>query len=110
RRARDRRQPGELAQHEVDDVVGVSLGMNAIEVPGPADGFMVEGEQAFVDQREHELDGEEWIARCLVVHELDKRRGVFGLATKRVCKQLAEMPATERRERDLHDASSPCLD
>ena len=30
------RQAGELPDHEVHDVVGVALGANAIDIPGPA--------------------------------------------------------------------------
>ncbi|WFU45399.1 hypothetical protein QA640_18410 [Bradyrhizobium sp. CB82] len=48
--ARCNRQPGELSEHEVDDVVSVSLGVDAIEIPRPACRIMVEREQPFFDQ------------------------------------------------------------
>ena len=40
------RQAGELADHQVHDVVGVALGVDAIEIPGPAPSLMIEGEQS----------------------------------------------------------------
>ncbi|MGO8565244.1 hypothetical protein ACC743_38295, partial [Rhizobium ruizarguesonis] len=36
----------ELADHEVHDVVGVSLGVNEPEIPGPACRVMIEGEHS----------------------------------------------------------------
>ncbi|WFU45400.1 hypothetical protein QA640_18415 [Bradyrhizobium sp. CB82] len=44
------------------------------------------------------------------MHELHQRRDAVRLATKGVRKQLAEMPAAERRERNLHDPAAPCPD
>ncbi len=45
------RQAGELPDHEVHDVVGVPLGVNAIEIPAPARRVMIEGEQPFFGER-----------------------------------------------------------
>ena len=104
------RQPGELPEHEVHDVIGVSLGVNAIEIPGPARRIMVEGEHSFFGERKHELNGEERIATGLLVHQLRERRGALRLAAKRVRKQLPEMLSAERRKRDLRDRSACGLD
>ena len=104
------RQAGELPDHEVHDVVGVPLGVNAIEIPGPARCVMIEGEQSLFGERRKELNGEERIAAGLLVHQLRERRGALRLAAKRVRNQLPEMFTGERRKRDLRDLSAGGLD
>ena len=44
-------QAAQLADHKVHDVVGITLGVNAIEVPAPVRIVMIEGEQTFVGER-----------------------------------------------------------
>ncbi len=66
-------QAVQLARHELDYVVGEALGPNGVDVPLPRRIARVEAEQALVDQRADELDGEEWIAVGLLVHELGQR-------------------------------------
>src|SRR3954470_21776383 len=39
-----RRQAGELADHKVNNVIGVTLGVNAMDVPAPAPAIMIECE------------------------------------------------------------------
>ena len=104
------RQPGELAEHEVHDIIGVPLGVNAIEIPGPARRIMVEGEQSFFGKRKHELNGEERVAAGLLEDQLRERCSPLRLAAKRVRKQLPEMFSAERRKRDLRDRSRRGLD
>jgi hypothetical protein len=55
------RQAVQFADHQVDHVVGVTLGSNAPQVPRPASCSL---------QRVQELDHEERIAPALLVHEL----------------------------------------
>ena len=50
------RQAGELPDHEVHDIVGIALGVNAIEIPGPARLLMIEGEQSLVGKRVEEIE------------------------------------------------------
>jgi len=38
------RQAGQLPDHQVHDIVGVTLSVNAIEIPGPSRCFVIEGE------------------------------------------------------------------
>ena len=64
------RQPGELADHEVHDIVGVALGMNAPQIPGPALCAMIEGEKSFVGERIKKLQHKERVAGGLRVHQL----------------------------------------
>ena len=72
----------ELADHEVHDVVGVALGVNAIEIPGPALSLMIEGEQPLFGERVKKLNHEERIAGGLLVHQLRERRGALRLAAE----------------------------
>ena len=62
-------QAGQLAKHQVHDIVGEALGLDALEVPGPAHLTMIEGEQALLGERGKKLDGEERIAGRLLVHQ-----------------------------------------
>ena len=64
------RQAGQLPDHEVHHVVGVALGVNAIEIPGPARAVMIEGEQPLFGERRKKLNGEKRIAAGLLVHQL----------------------------------------
>src|SRR6266852_2046133 len=49
------RQAGQLSDHEVYHIVGVTLSVNAIEIEGPSPGIMIEGKQAILGERRHEL-------------------------------------------------------
>ena len=95
-----------MPDHQVHDVVGVSLGVNALEIPGPARRIMIEGEHSLFGERRDELNGEERIAAGLLVHQLRERRGALRFAAKRVRDQLPEMLPGERRQRDLRDLSA----
>src|SRR5580698_2443120 len=83
-RLRLSRQAGELCDHEIHHIVGVSLGVNATEIPGPAHSVMIKGEHFFFGKRRNELNGEERIAARLLVHQLREWRALLGLAAKRV--------------------------
>src|SRR5271165_2592315 len=84
--------------------------MDAIHVPLPSRHKWIEGEQPFFGQRRNELNGEEWIAARLFLHQLRKRRGALRLAVKSVRDQTSEMLSGERRKRDLSDLSAVCFD
>ncbi|MCY1220413.1 hypothetical protein D9M72_324240 [compost metagenome] len=62
------RQARELSDHEVDDVVGIALGVDALRLPTPAAGCVVVGQQLFLGQRLEELNDEERVAGGLVLH------------------------------------------
>src|SRR5260370_40633427 len=64
------RQAGELADQKINDVVGVALGVNAVDIPGPARAIMIECEESFLDERRQELNGEKRIAAGLHVAQL----------------------------------------
>ena len=85
------RQPGELPDHEINDVIGISLGKDALEIPGPATRIIIEGEHALFAEGGNELNGEKRIARSLFVQQLGKRRYVLQLAAKSVRDKLVEM-------------------
>ncbi len=63
-------QTGQLAKHEVHDIVGEALGLDLLKIPRPAHLAMVEGEQALLGERGEELDGEERVAGGLLVDKL----------------------------------------
>ena len=84
-------QTAQLSDHEVHHIIGVSFGVNAIEIPGPARGIMIKGEQSFLGERRNELNGEERIATRFLFHKLREWMCTFGLAAKRVHNQLLKM-------------------
>src|SRR5215510_13135108 len=100
-RLRLSRQTDELPDHEVHHIVGVSLGVNAIDIPRPAPSIMIEGKHFFFGERRNELNGEERIATRLLLNQLREWHVLFRLTVKRVRKQLSEMLLCERPERDL---------
>src|ERR1700730_9228084 len=104
------RQADELPDHKINDVIGVSLGMNTVEIPGPARGVMVEGDQGFFGERRQELHGEKRIAAGLLMRQLRKRNDALHLAAKSVRNQLPEMLPGEWRQRDLCNLSAGGLD
>src|SRR5262249_35440746 len=91
-------------------IIGVTLGVNALEIPGPARSIMIIGEHSFFGERRNELNGEEWIAARLLVHQSRERRAAFRFTAKGVRDQLPEMLSAERPKRDLVDPSASALD
>ena len=77
-------QAVQLPHHEVHDVVGVTFGVNAIEVPAPSRLVIIESEQCFVGERRNELNSEKRIAGCLLVDQLCQRRDSLWFAAKRI--------------------------
>src|SRR5262245_58880293 len=71
---------------------------------------MIKGEHSFVGERRHELNGEERIAACLLLHQSRERRAAFRVATKSVRNQLTEMLSAEWPKRDLLYPSASGLD
>jgi hypothetical protein len=100
------RQATELAHHQVDDVVRVSRGVQALEIPAPAAAAVVELQQAFVSERVQELDDEEWSARRLLVYELGQRCDPIRLGPQRIGDQPPDVVARERCELDIVDGGS----
>src|SRR6516225_7677559 len=84
-------QAVQLAHHEVDDIVGVALGVNAREVPRPSRRLMVKGEQPLFGKRSNELDREEWVASSLSVYQLCQRSDLLRFAVKRIRNQPAQI-------------------
>src|ERR1700730_12631814 len=44
-------EAGQFSDHQVDHIVGVTLGVNATEIPGPSPRDMIEGEYALISER-----------------------------------------------------------
>src|SRR3954447_23048746 len=92
------RQAIQLADHEADDIVGITLGANAIQVPGPSPFAIVECEQSLLDKYGNQLNGEEWIASRFLMDQLCQRADAFGFAVKIIPNQPSQVFARERRE------------
>ena len=103
-------QAVQLSDHEFHDIVGVAFGVNAIQVPYPAAFTVVEAEQAFLSQRGNELDGEEGIARGLLMNQFRERSGASRLAVQRVRQQLTQIVLTERCQNDVLHCRSGLTD
>src|SRR5262249_42936052 len=103
-------KPRQLSDHQVHYIVGVSLGVNAVEIAVPARSIMVKDEHSFVGERRNELNGEERIATRLLVHQLRERRDGFRRAANSVGNQLPNMLSGERPKRDLDYCSASGLD
>src|SRR4029077_820703 len=99
-------EPRELADHKLRNVIGISLGANAVEIPGPVRSTVIETEQSIFSERRYELNGEKRIATGLIVHQLPERRGALRLTAKSLRDQLSEMLWFERPERDLRHFSA----
>ena len=110
RRLGRRGQAAQLAEHQLHHIVGEALGLDAIEVPGPARLAMIEGEQSLLGQRGEELDGEEGIAAGLLVHQPGQRRGAVPRAMQGVGDEPAHILKPERRQQDLLHRAPACAD
>src|SRR6202022_1238599 len=95
------RQAGQLPDHQVHHIVGVTLGVNAIEIPGPSSSVMIEREKALFGERRKETKGEKTSAPRLLMHQLREGRSALRFAAKRIRNQLREVFAGKRRKRDL---------
>src|SRR5271156_4032973 len=62
------RRTVQLLDHEVDDIVGITFVVNAIEVPGPVRRAMIEAEQTLFSERIKKLNHEEWVAGGLLMN------------------------------------------
>src|SRR5713101_102687 len=99
-------QAGQLPDHEVHYIVGVPLGVNAIELLVPARGVRIEAEQPLFGERRNELYGEKRTATRLLVHQSRQRGGIVRRAAKRIRNEPPQVFAGERRKTDLlHDRS-----
>lgn len=99
------RQTVQSAAQEIDNVVGVALGLDAVEIPGEGAGTMVEREQLLFGEFGDELNREERVAAGLVMDELRERARAVVARTERLCEKPADIFKSKRRE---HDLLRPC--
>src|SRR3982074_3641042 len=100
------RQAGQLSYHKVRHIVGVPLGVKAIELPLPARRIVIEAEQPLFGERRNELDGEKRIAARLVVYQARQRGGTGWRAAQRLGNEPPQIFLSERRKPDLlHERS-----
>src|ERR1700689_4299582 len=77
-------KPVQLVDHEVHNVVGITLSANGIQIPAPSGISMIESDQFLFDQGMDKLKGKKRIAGRLPVYELRERRGALRFTTKGV--------------------------
>src|SRR6267143_5475280 len=94
-------QAGQLSDHKVHDIVGVTLDVKAIELPAPARRVMIEAEQPLFGERGNELNGETRIATRLLVHQSRQRGRTVRLAAKRIRNEPSQVFAGKRRKTTL---------
>jgi hypothetical protein len=104
------RQPVQFADHEVHHVVGVVLGVDTIDVPGPDGRGGVEREQTLVRQCDQEMNREERIAVGLLLYELRQGSCMLRRAVQGVGDEPADVAEPERREHDLVHACTGLAD
>jgi hypothetical protein len=97
----DRRQAVQLAEHEIDNIVCVALGPNALEIPDPGGHPRIEREESFLGQGAEKLDRKEWIAAGLLVYKRGQRLRPFPLAVQCVGDELVKIVELEGRKYDL---------
>src|SRR5580692_3567243 len=95
------RKPVQLVDHEIHDVVGVTLGVNGIQIPAPARFPMCETDQPFLNQGLNKLSDEKRVAGSFPVDELRQRRRALRVTMKRVCNQTRQVARAQRRQADL---------
>jgi hypothetical protein len=69
------RQPLELADHEVDDIVREAPGLDAVEIPGPDRLVRVEFKEVLFAERRQKLDCEKRVAQRFLVCQACERLG-----------------------------------
>src|SRR5437762_483483 len=74
----------QLPYHKVHHIIGITLGVNAIQVPTPSPFAMIEGDQTLFGKRRNKLNDEKWIAGSLLVDQLRQPGGALRFAMKRV--------------------------
>ena len=92
---------------QIDYVVGVAPGADAIDVPSPGRSDGVEREQPLLGQRREELDREERIAAGLLVHQLRQGPRALRLAMQGIGDEPANIVQPKRRQHDLLHPSPP---
>src|SRR6266850_7327908 len=92
----DDREPAQLADHEIDDVIRVAFGSDGSEVPAPSGIARLEGDQIILQELLQELIDEEGIAPRLLMDQVRQRLRRFGLTMKSVDDPLGQRFTVER--------------
>ena len=103
RSARCGRRAGELSDHEVHDIVGVALVVNALKIPIPLLRLRIESEEPLAGEGVEKLNREERIAAGPRIYKLRQRRGPGRFAMQRVGDELSDMLELQRGKLDLAD-------
>ena len=95
------RQTAQFPNHELNDIAGVTLRVNAIEIPGPTPLAMIEDEQLFLRERRQKLNREKRIAAGLLMHQLRERRGARRFGMESIGKQPCHVVTGKGRKGNL---------
>src|SRR6516165_9824771 len=104
---RGRGQTLQLSREKVEHVLGVSFGLDSRQVPRPRAARGIQRQQTFVCQLSEELDHEERVPSCFLVHSLHQRLDLSWFKAERVMGQFADVVFTQRREVNFLYLSRP---
>ena len=105
--ARRDREPLELADHQLDDVVGEALVADGGDVPPPCALVRVEGDEPLLVQGDEELEHEEGVAAGLLVDELRERLDLRFGRVDRLGDERPDVGGGERRRGRCSETAAP---
>ena len=94
-------QAVQLSDHEIHHIVGVAFGVNAIDVPGPPPGAVIERQQRFLCKRVNELNRKKWISGSLLVNQLREWCCALRFAVNGIHDQLAQILTAQGLQADF---------
>ena len=97
----------QLAEDEVDHVVGEILGADLVHVPGEGLGAPVEHDQMALVERPEELEGEEGIAGGLLVNQIGEPADVLGPWVRARLPRTRRAPASRAGPRTMSETRTP---
>jgi hypothetical protein len=99
-----RGEPLQLPHHQLHDIIGAGLRVDAFHIPSPGQRDRIEREQTLFGQSRDELDREKRIASGFIVHQMRQRPCTLRLAMKAVGNELSDIVDAEWRQHDLMNA------